>query len=215
MKKINIFFIIVLVIIGIIIFSFINRDTGEKDVVAYKPVIYLYPKEKIDVTVRLNYNGKLTSTYPKYENGWNVTAYPDGKLINHSDGREYSYLFWEGIQDVKYDMERGFVVKGEETAQFLQNILGKMGLTPKEYNEFIVYWLPKMEINNYNLINFQEKAYTDNAKLEIVPKPDSIIRVFMTYMPLDKKIEIEEPVIKSFKRNGFTVVEWGGTELNR
>ena len=29
-----------------------------------KPVIYLYPEEETEVTVKLDYNGTLTSTYP-------------------------------------------------------------------------------------------------------------------------------------------------------
>lgn len=87
-------------------------------------------------------------------------------LTEISSGKEYSYLFWEGISDAEYDMSRGFVVKGEDTAEFLQEILTKLGLTPREYNEFIVFWLPKMQQNPYNLITFQEKCYTDSAVLD-------------------------------------------------
>ena len=43
-----------------------------------KPVIYLYPEEETEVTVKLDYNGTLTSTYPAYGDGWTVTAQPDG-----------------------------------------------------------------------------------------------------------------------------------------
>jgi|LSQX01.1.fsa_nt_gb hypothetical protein len=55
-----------------------------------KPVIYLYPEEKTDVSVKLDYNGELFVTYPNYNNGWNVTAYPDGTIINKADNEEYS-----------------------------------------------------------------------------------------------------------------------------
>ena len=105
------------------------------------------------------------------------------------------------------------MVKGEDTEKFLQEKLAYMGLTPREYNEFIVYWLPLMQDNEYNLIAFQGETYTDNAKLEITPSPDSILRVFMTFKPLDKPIEIEEQQLTAFERQGFTVVEWGGAEL--
>ena len=89
-------------------------------------------------------------------------------LINQKDGKEYSYLFWEGNSNIEYDMSKGFIVKGEDTAEFLRDKLEYIGLTPREYNEFIVYWLPKMQNNPYNLITFQNEVYTDNAKLEIV-----------------------------------------------
>ena len=47
-----------------------------------KPVIYLYPREEQEVTVKLDYKGDLTVTYPEYKDGWNVIASPDGTLIN-------------------------------------------------------------------------------------------------------------------------------------
>jgi len=178
-----------------------------------KPVIYLYPTSEQRVTVKLNYKGKLTCTYPEYNDGWNVTAYPDGKLINLEDNKEYSYLFWEGESDVKWDMTKGFVVKGEDTRDFLQEKLSLMGLIPKEYNEFIVYWLPQMENNKYNLIKFAEEEYEKLAPLEITPKPDSVQRIFMVFKELNKAIEVEDQELKAFKREGFTVIEWGGTEV--
>ena len=41
----------------------------------------------------------------------------------------------------------------------------------------------------------------------------SVLRVFMAYKKLNKPVEIEKPDIKEFHRRGFTVVEWGGTEV--
>ncbi len=186
-----------------------STETTEEEV-EKKPVIYLYPSAKTDITVKLDYNGELITTYPEYNGLWQVTAYPDGKIINKADQKEYSYLFWEGKSNSDYDFSKGFVVKGEDTAQFLQEKLSEMGLLPREYNEFIVYWLPQMQNNAYNLIAFQGDVYTDNAKLLITPQPDSLLRVFMAYKPLDKAVEIESQTLKPFARNGFTVVEWGG-----
>lgn len=182
-----------------------------------KPVIYLYPEHEQDIQVQLNYKGEIIADFPKYNEligGWKVTAYPDGKIINHSDNKEYSYLFWEGTpkEKINWDLSKGFVVKGEDTREFLQETLSEMGLTPKEYNEFIVYWYPLMKNNKYNLIHFADEQYTETAQLTISPKPDSILRVFIVYKPLNEKIEIEEQEIKPFERKGFTVVEWGGTK---
>ena len=188
-----------------------NKDDEPTDA---KPVIYLYPEETMEVTVKLDYNGSIICTYPTYYEGWTVTAHPDGMLINQKDGKEYSYLFWEGNSNIEYDMSKGFIVKGEDTAEFLRDKLEYIGLTPKEYNEFIVYWLPKMQNNPYNLITFQNEIYTDNAELEIIPEPDSILRVFMAYKPLKEVISIEEQTLEPIHRQGFTVVEWGGTVVN-
>ena len=174
-----------------------------------KPVIYLYPEKEQEVNVKLDLDGKFTFTYPEYNNGWNVTAKPDGTII--SDGKEYSYLFWEGLMPTfKPDFKEGFVVKGSDSAEFLRETLSQMGLTPKEYNEFIVYWAPKLQENEYNKIYFAEDDYTDEAKLEINPKPDSILRVFMVYEKADETTILPKQEIKPFERKGFTVVEWGG-----
>jgi hypothetical protein len=178
-----------------------------------KPVIYLYPQEETEVSVSLNYDGELTCTYPTLDGTWNVLAQPDGTLTDLTDGKEYSYLFWEGASDWEYDFSQGFVVAGADTAEFLQETLAQLGLTPKEYNEFIVYWLPKMEGNAYNLISFQGSDYTDHAELTIDPEPDSILRVFMAWKSLDEPVEVEPQELPSFTRQGFTVVEWGGCEV--
>ena len=75
-------------------------------------------------------------------NGWPVTAEPDGTLYDEA-GNEYSYLFWEGEDNTDYDFSKGFCVAGADTADFLRETLAEIGSTPREYNEFIVYWLPK------------------------------------------------------------------------
>ena len=180
---------------------------------AAKPVIYLYPEEKTEVTVELDFDGELTSTYPEYKNGWEVIAEPDGTLYDEN-GREYYCLFWEGISDTEYDFSTGFTVPGEETAVFLEKTLAEIGLTEKEANEFIIYWLPQMEHNAYNLISFQTDVYEDTAKLEITPEPDSLLRVFMAWKPVEEPTEIEPQTFDSFIRKGFTAIEWGGAKVN-
>ena len=188
---------------------------GEDDLEEYKeekPVIYLYPTEVTRVGVRLDYDGELTSTYPAYGDGWSVTAAPDGTLTDEA-GQTYNYLYWEGASKNEYDFSQGFCVPGEDTAAFLEEALAKLGLTRREANEFIVYWLPRMEPNPYNLISFQSDAYTDHARLTVSPEPDSLLRVFMAWKPLDAPVAIQPQAFPAFERTGFSVVEWGGAEM--
>ena len=180
-----------------------------------KPVIYLYPQEETRVSVQLDFDGDLTSTYPAYEAGWTVDASPDGTLTDPVTGRQYYCLFWEGISDAEYDFSTGFCVSGEKTAAFLEEALAQLGLTEKEANEFIIYWLPRMEHNPYNLISFQTEAYTDSVELTIDPAPDTLIRVFMAWQGLDQPVEVETQNLTDPERIGFTAVEWGGTEVAR
>ncbi len=178
-----------------------------------KPVIYLYPEKETVVNVKLSYNGIFTCTYPAYNDGWRVTASPDGTLTD-SNGQTYNYLYWEGEDHTEYDFSKGFCVKGSDTTAFLEDALSKLGLTRKEANEFIVFWLPLMEDNPYNIITFQGDAYTDAAKLQISPSPDTVIRVFMAWKPTDSFVELPSQELSSPERNGFTVVEWGGAKIS-
>ena len=180
-----------------------------------KPVIYLYPEETTDVHVELELTeAELSTTYPKYNNGWDVTAYPDGKLINKADGTHHRYLFWDAANcRTRFDFSKGFCVAGSDTESFLKEKLAYMGLNEDEMNEFIVYWLPLMEHNKYNLISFQGDVYTNSAKLNITPTPDSLLRVFMAYVPLEEAVDIEPQQLETFERKGFAVVEWGGSKV--
>lgn len=180
-----------------------------------KPILYFYPETPTVCSAKLTLNGQLTCTYPEHgKDGWkNFTAYPDGTLV-FPDGKEYYALYWEGLQAAAWDFSQGYCVRGEDTAAFLEWALAEQGLTAREANEFIVYWLPLMQENRYNVITFQTEAYTDSAPLEITPAPDSLLRVFMVYYPTDTKVEIAPQTFEGFARSGFTVVEWGGSQIS-
>lgn len=190
------------------------RQENHPELAPEKPVIYLYPETETEVSVKLDFNGQLTSTYPQYDDGWSVVAQPDGTLTDPVTGREYYCLFWEGVSNVEYDLSSGFVVSGKETAAFLEEALADLGLTDREANEFIIYWLPRMEGNPYNLISFQQDTYTDNAVLDISPAPDTVLRVFMAWKPLKAPIEVSPQELTAPLRSGFAVVEWGGAEVS-
>ena len=112
-----------------------------------KPIIYLYPEKEENVKIKLGKKEKLTCTYPKYEDEWEVIAKPNGDLTDIKTGRSLYALYWEGINSEKCDFKEGFCVKGEDSISFLEEKLAMLGLNEREANEFIVYWLPKLEVN--------------------------------------------------------------------
>ncbi len=195
----------------IINFEMIKMDAPRP--VSLKPIIYLYPEKETNISVRLNYIGNLTHTYPNYPtHGWSVKAQPDGTLYDEN-GQEYYALFWEGIPSNPITPQDGFVVSGEETVAFLEEKLAELGLNRREANEFIMFWLPQMENNPYNLIHFASEDYDAQAELQILPKPETVIRIMMITKPLASEIDFPLQDISSLKklRKGFTVVEWGGS----
>jgi len=198
-------------------FSFTTKkiDNTPDVPVSYKPIIYLYPTKTTEVDVTLLEQEQITCSYPKYTEGWKVKAEPNGDLIDLSTNRELYALYYESenIEDFKVEKD-GFVVKGEESIAFLEEKLEILGLTPREAEEFIVYWLPKLEANNYNYIRFATmEEINRNMPLEIAPNPDTLIRVLMIYKGLDNPIDVEEQKLITPERKGFVAVEWGGTEI--
>lgn len=181
-----------------------------------KPVIYLYPEKRQEINVKLNFDGVLTHTYPKYgPEGWNFIAEPNGTLWD-THGLEYYALFWEGQPREQIRPRDGFVIEGKETASFLEETLAQLGLNRREANEFIMYWLPQMENNPFNFIHFAGKNYAEKAHLEVIPEPETMIRVMMLTQALPARIDFPiqdlKPLMK--RRKGFTLVEWGGSIIN-
>ncbi len=201
-----------------------NRITYEKENIekpnpeTAKPVIYLYPEQETKVNVQLTFNGTLTSTYPTLPpEGWTVTAQPDGTLTDE-EGRSYRYLFWEGVADVDWKQDSGFLVKAEDAREFLEQSLTQLGLNELEQNDFITYWLPKLEKNGESFVTFAAEQYTDNAVLTVTPQPDSVLRVQMLISKVDDSNraafqKLPEQELPRFEREGFVLVEWGGTDL--
>ena len=213
--------IFVMLIVGLILLFFLkynecsNKRSQIYDLIDAKPIIYFYPENETELFVKLGKPENITCSYPEYEQGWNIKAYPDGTLIDINTGRKLYSLYWEGIHSEPINFNEGFVVKGEEVASFLEEKLSILGLNQFEAEEFIIYWLPKLQENKYNFIRFAPiEEINKNMPLELSSKPDSIIRVLMQYKTIDNYIDVEEQKLETPERTGFVVVEWGGTEIN-
>lgn len=203
-------------IIGGILFAFATMISVNANSCIDKPIIYLYPETEQEVLLELGYKDKITVSYPKYEKGWRVLAQPNGDLLDLDTNKNLYALYYESKNGYDFKVEEdGFVVKGEDTASFLEEKLKILGLNYKEAEEFIVYWLPKLEKNNYNYIRFASPEELEkNMPLNITPAPDTRIRILMTYKGLKTPIKVQEQTLKPMERSGFTAVEWGGTEID-
>ena len=215
-KKVFILIAIACILFIVILFvGFIVYETTfgvEKD---YKPIIYFYPTEEVELRVKLVNENQITCSYPKYEQSWNILAKTDGMLKDLKTNRNLYALYYESENVKKFKVEdKGFVVSREDTAKFLEEKLEILGLNEREAEEFIVYWLPKLESSNYNYIRFATaEEINKNMPLEFSVEPDTLIRVLMTYKGLEKPIEVDEQQLTTPQRNGFVVVEWGGSEI--
>ncbi|MBN2585229.1 hypothetical protein JXA59_01080 [Patescibacteria group bacterium] len=190
-----------------------NDNTDRQpDIVALKPVIYLYPESAINVSVNVKPTTGLSYTEPTIGvNGWNVTATPDGTIWS-LDGKTWPYLFWEGNPWSIPIPKEGFVVAQTNLDGFFDEKLSLLGLATKEISDFKEYWLPIMQDKPYYFITFISQSVFDAyAPLTVNPAPDTVIRVFFHHQGLDRLVPVTEQVLTPApERIGFTLVEWGG-----
>ena len=182
---------------------------GEYPIVEYKPILYIYPTVDTNVNVKLADPSAIRVSYPIYNDGWNVYAKTDGSL--YVNDKYYYALYWEENIEEENEFNEGFYVTSDNAASFLEDKLSQAGLTDREINEFVMYWLPKLQDNGESIVNFSftEELQASNAII-VDPAPDSILRVRMHIKKVNGDPGIKEQEIPTFNRTGFTVVEWGG-----
>ena len=178
-----------------------------------KPVIYVYPEKPMEVSVSINITkGKFSVVYPKFNEGnnsWKIKANPNGDIeINN---RKYPYLFYECDSYFNQETKEGFIVDENNAEDFLEEKLKFLGLNDKEKTDFITFWLPVLLKNKLSLCSFQSKEFFEHIPMNVSPKPDTLIRIFLTIKKIDAPIEVKEQKLERHERKGFTVVEWGGS----
>lgn len=184
-----------------------------------KPVIYLYPETLSIVEVKVAQKGSLVFTYPEYKDGWIVQADPSGELSIGE--KKYNYLFWESYmspEKISFDKNNGFIVERTNVVEFLEEKLSTFGLNTKEQADFITYWGPQLMRNPKNFVHFVFNEQCDDfAELSISPKPDHIYRIYIVFTSNfdEEKLIYKEQVVPHMQRNGFTVIEWGGSNLSK
>ena len=176
-----------------------------------KPILYLYPTKKTNIRVSFSHPEYLETTYPKFEGEWNILAYKNGDLYD-KNGKYYYGLYWDEKKVHNVDFNEGFYVEKDNAIDFLEEKLDIIGLNKKEKNEFIMYWLPILEKNEKNLVYFEMTEEREKInKINITPKPDSLLRIVIHVKKVNEKTLIKEEKLKTFNRKGFVAVEWGGT----
>lgn len=206
-----------------------------------KPVIYLYPNQPTDVSIRFLQPMSFDTNIPTYHKQWFVKAFPNGRLTDlqpqYTDcnafdtnkigseyaktsclNNDYPYLYWSGNTiGVAYpqNIDEGWYVKKEELNNFFLNKLSEIGLNKNETIDMMQYWLPQLLLKNspYYKISFLTTKQMDKLiPMDVKPRPNSILRIFLDFTPLPKLPEkpIKPQIFNKFERKGFALVEWGG-----
>jgi len=176
-----------------------------------KPVVYLYPTKTTSVNVAVG--ADITKSIPTYPiGGWkNVIAQPSGSLSY--GGHTYESLFWEGKGHGSYPDTSlvGTVAPQSKLLGTVRQQLAAQGLNTKETNDFMDFWSSKLPKTSYVKLTWLTTSQMNElAPLNISPKPNTVIRVFLDARGLDKPVSLTPQALSTSSRQGFTVVEWGG-----
>lgn len=177
-----------------------------------KPVIYLYPTREQDVSVNVRPAGGVTKSIPDLGSAWNVKARPDGRLTDKATGGDYPYLFWESHETAPLaPMTEGFVVKADQVDRFFSDQLAFLGMNKAETKDFLDFWREPLQASPYVFVYFHPESRINlDAPLDIIPWPDSLIRVYFEFQPLKQAVPVAPQKLVPRQRTGFAVIEWGG-----
>lgn len=189
-----------------------EEETGECDtcVMVYKPNIYIYPEEKSQLEVTLDFpkGGSVVTSIPEYGTGWNVLVDKNGLIDN-----TFNYLFYESSQPDVWQLTEGWVVKQAELKDFFVENMTLYGFAGREIDDFTDYWIPKLIYSESFEIYPQNQQLIESViQLNISKKPDHLLRLFYVVKPMNHPsgFVLPAPQIGSqFKREGFFVTEWG------
>ena len=229
-----------------------------------KPVILFYPPagtvvNNFTVSVILAPEFFFTSVYPKAHCEdlttttakvitWNVDRVDsDGSVTFPGAQNKYAYLFWEfsgdhnspiiGLPAVFGDVASTFHTDGAHAADFLAELLDVLGMTPRERDDMVTYWLHAVQSARHLLVRVVSQHDLEAcAALKVTPKDKaagvevSIHRIYLLLHScdtLDPALEAKMPTVPCVPENvkgefpivrdpaKLNVVEWGGVLLTK
>src|SRR5579872_7450300 len=152
-----------------------------------KPVIYLYPQKQTFVNVAVQTTGSVVVSNPTYpQGGWkNVLANPDGSL--QYQNKQYSELFYETSVTDFQKPTTGITIPTTELSLQLNDILDQLGLIGKEKEEFLTYWIPRLQAlrsPDMVLARRSPRSKASIGAVDISPKPDTMIDFIAYFKPV-------------------------------
>lgn len=235
------------------------RLRGDKPVILLYP-----PKgvtlENVTASVELGKEFDFTAVYPKAQKEeeaaegegkgkaitWRASRVdPDGTITLEDDSHtRCTYLFWEftgspqstviGIPALFEEPSSTMLTDGTHAAEFLARLLDALGLTPRERDDMVTYWLRSVQGAKHLLVRVvRQSDLASCAALNVEVEDDapvgvSVHRVYLLLHPceeLDEEVAakmLREPCVPENVRDEFpiardpselTVVEWGGVLL--
>lgn len=177
--------------------------------IAYKPNIYIYPQQALDLAISLDFpkGGGVVASIPDYGSGWQVRVTPEGRINDRFD-----YLFYESKQPDEWQDRTGWVVAKDSLEHFFTTNLQAYHFQDNEINDFNIYWLPRLKDHPYYKI-YPQEAPVINALIQVrfSQAPDHFLRLFYLIEGVDQQPPPPEPHVigNTVLRTGYHAAEWG------
>jgi hypothetical protein len=183
------------------------------------PAIWLYPKEEIDVEVRLQFHGTgfMTSSIPSYNDTWRIHVDPKPPFNRYSstyvDDPWVPYLDYDGFRDGEFQRAAGWCIHQKDLLNWQRSHLKEIGFTDAEIDD-VNYSYGRMLLERQYKEEFfaiypQDAAIVDTSvSLTVFPRPDSIYRLWLYFVPMTARaVDLRVPHVKKVERHGFSVIE--------
>jgi hypothetical protein len=182
------------------------------------PTIFLYPQAMTAFNILLQSN--TTYSDPKMmDNSWRGMVDVDGKLVVNNINRNSLYYEYDP-KKVSFNIApKGFLVKSEKIASFVQDTLAAKLLLNQAETQTLLQEVKSALIGAPNTpylkITFVNEAeINQKLPLTIEPTPKHLHRIHLLLTPLSRSTPIEEPAILPISREPFTIVEIGARLSN-
>jgi len=183
-------------------------DDDSSNVIVYKPNIYIYPTESLNLKVNILFphGGRVTTSIPIYDTKWDVTVQSNGIIDD-----EYQYLFYECNVPDLFQKKEGWVINKKNLNSFFINNMNISGFNTKEIKDFTDYWIPKL--NEFDYYEIYPQYCLDIEKMIILKfskEPDNIFRLFYYIKGIhNNQFKLKQPIIEKSKREKYYIMEWG------
>jgi hypothetical protein len=184
------------------------------------PAIWLYPERELEAEVELSFHGAgfMTISEPAYNGRWRIHVDPSVPFSKYRQtyvsGATYPYLDYDGFRDGPFQRERGWCVEQAQLLRWQRELLSKLGFTDAEIDDSNYGYgrllLERRYPERFFAVYPQEQRIVDKSvSLRVEPRPDTVYRLWMYFVPVRDRLELPSPDVKPVERKGFTVVELG------
>ena len=162
-----------------------------------------------------NKDGSITDLNPVITD---CSKLPDGFGFEYAKSackaNNYPYIYWDG-KPLRPLPEKllGWSVKKENIEKFLSQKADEIGMNDSEKSEFVRYWTKTVTdypATDFRIYFLQNEEVDEYVKLKVKPKPESWNRIQIVITPTRPNTNSTPYELKKIKRQGLTLVEWGG-----